>query len=56
MPADYSSIRESMEGIERRDVDKWYEGYLRVKITTQASRMRPCETSHRVRNIPVIVR
>jgi len=35
-PADYSSIRELNEGTKRRDVDKWYEGYLGVKYITHS--------------------
>ena len=33
-PVDYSPIRDLKEGTERRDVDKWHVGYLRVKYTT----------------------
>jgi len=36
-PADYSPIRELNDGIERRDADKWYEGYLRVKYLCSTS-------------------
>jgi hypothetical protein len=33
-PTDFWSFRELKEGIEQRDVDKWYKGYLRMNYIT----------------------
>jgi len=50
-PTDFWSFRELKEGIDQRDVDKWYKGYLRMNYITHGHFRK---TYRRVRNIRYI--